>query len=269
MIELLKKYKVAGLLFIMIAANIGWLIFLANRDKPVSVQLNHLSSQSAALSEENSGDLFSLQKESVSESEEHSKMKEAIDHEFTADEIQLQKEQLPAMNLDKILTQEKSVKVPIFICGAVAEPGVYYVEKSAIVNDVVLMSGGFTSEADSTYLNLASIILPNQKIYIPKIGEEIDKKINSYDNIEVGVNQEIQINGQKANGNQNTQQGLININTATEKELQTLSGIGEVKAKAIIEYRTSTGRFKSIDELCNVSGIGSKTLEKIKPFITI
>ena len=63
--------------------------------------------------------------------------------------------------------------------------------------------------------------------------------------------------------------GLININTATSEQLKTLSGIGDVKAQAIIDYRTEHGGFNSIDELLNVKGIGEKTLEKIRPGVTV
>ncbi len=63
--------------------------------------------------------------------------------------------------------------------------------------------------------------------------------------------------------------GLVNINTATSEQLKTLNGIGDVKAQAIIDYRTEHGGFKSIDELLNVKGIGEKTLEKIRPGVTV
>lgn len=63
--------------------------------------------------------------------------------------------------------------------------------------------------------------------------------------------------------------GIININTATRRELQKLEGIGETKARAIIDYREQNGEFSSVDELVNVSGIGEKTLEKIRANITV
>lgn len=65
------------------------------------------------------------------------------------------------------------------------------------------------------------------------------------------------------------QTSLININTANSAQLQTLKGIGEVKAQAIIDYRNANGNFSSVDELINVSGIGEKTLENIRPYITV
>ena len=153
-------------------------------------------------------------------------------------------------------------EVPIYICGAVKKPGVYFVPTNAIINDVVEKGGGFTEEADPVAINLASQIIPNEKIIVPKVGEEIDKSTDSYDNRE-------RIESSSVSPQPYTSPvGAINLNTATKEQLMTLSGIGEVKAAAIIAYRQEKGVFSSIDELRNISGIGEKTFEKIKQFIT-
>lgn len=145
--------------------------------------------------------------------------------------------------------------VPIYICGAVKNPDVYYIASSAIVKDVVTMAGGFTEEANQQCVNLASQVTPNGKIIVPKIGEEIDKNIDSYENnMRVNLNQV----GES-----------VNINTASIEELQRLKGIGEKKANAIKDYRDKNGGFKAIEELTEVDGIGDKTFENIKDKIII
>lgn len=171
---------------------------------------------------------------------------------------------------------EVALQVPVYICGAVLNPGVYYVDQDAIVNDVIQCAGGLTREADETVINLASPIQPNEKIIIPKQGQEIDKTEDSYENrerIETLPTSESNLQTSKTDSsthNTNTinSNGLVNINTATQNELMSLNGIGEVKAQAIITYRNEQGGFKSIEEIMQISGIGEKTFEKIKPFIT-
>ncbi len=145
--------------------------------------------------------------------------------------------------------------VPIYICGAVKNPDVYYIAPSAIVKDVVAMAGGFTEDANLRGVNLAEQVVPNGKIIVPKQGEQIDKSLDSYENsrsINVGQVSE-----------------CININTASIQELQTLKGIGEKKATAIKDYRDKNGGFKAIEELTKVEGIGDKTFENIKDKIII
>ena len=168
---------------------------------------------------------------------------------------------------EKVETQETVVNqeevmptmVPVYICGAVNKPGVYYILEDTLINDAIALSGGFTEEADKEYLNLASPIKANEKIVVPKKGEEIDKTLNSYENKEDAL---IDIESDSSSQ-------CMNINTASVSELMNLPGIGEVKAKAILAYREEIGGFKSIEELSAVDGIGEKTLEKIKQLITI
>lgn len=163
----------------------------------------------------------------------------------------------------EVLTESQVIKeVPIYICGEIKRPGVYYVPINAIINDVIEKGGGFTEEANQIAINLASQIIPNEKIIVPKMGEEIDKSTDSYDNRE-----RIESSFVSPQPN-NSLAGAIDLNTATKEQLMTLSGIGEVKAAAIIAYRQEKGTFSSIDELKNISGIGEKTFEKIKQFIT-
>ncbi len=152
-----------------------------------------------------------------------------------------------------IYFEEEISKVPVYLCGAVASPGVYFVESTAIVQEVLTLGGGFLEEADVNYVNLAEKIEANKKIYIPKKGEEIDKLAISYDN----------------KSNQDLAQVKININQATQAELETLPGIGAVKAEAILKYRMQGQGFRQCEELKEISGIGEITYQKLEPFITV
>jgi len=245
MIELLKKYKVIIFFLVLVIINISWYIIKDSKEKDLSVDLGNQNNETSAWKQDMAQDIAPEQEQILD-----NKTQEAT----TA---QLGKQ------TELIANQE----VPVYICGEIVNPGVYYVDSKAIINDVVQKSGGLTVEADPSYLNLASAVQPNQKIYVPKIGEEMDNYSNIYENKEIIPS----LNGKIGETQVNTKgyPQLININTATEEELQTLSGIGEVKAKAIVAYRSTSQGFKTIEELLNVSGIGDKTFEKIKALITI
>jgi len=130
-------------------------------------------------------------------------------------------------------------KVVIDIKGEVKNPGVYEITSQARVNDVILIAGGMTDQADEHQVNLAEIVYDEMVIFIPAIGE-----------IEQGViAQEMS--------------KKIHVNRATAAELETLSGIGPSKAEAIINYRDEHGHFQSVEDLLNVPGIGQKTLDNI------
>lgn len=137
------------------------------------------------------------------------------------------------------------------IGGAVRSPGVYQVSKDTRLFEVIEMAGGLSDEADADHVNRASFVEDGQKIIIPVKGSEGTADMTT---ASVG-----------ADGADN---GLININTASADELKTLSGVGDVTAEKIIEYRSSKA-FKSIEDIMSVDGIGSKTYEKIKDRITV
>lgn len=163
----------------------------------------------------------------------------------------------PSFTEGEISIQEelKEEKIIVHVAGEVFNTGVYELEKSSRVIDAVRAAGGTTSLANMDIINLASPISDGDKIYIPSVVDKINQINNSsggnYSNYSGGSS------------------GKININTASSSELQNLSGIGPSKADSIIDYRNKNGPFRSVDELIEVSGIGEKTLEKIRDEIVV
>lgn len=151
-------------------------------------------------------------------------------------------------------TDSKAADVIItaYVCGAVSKPGVYELEEGARVSDAVNMAGGFTLEADEIYLNLAEPVMDGSKIYVPTLEETSEKGYFPID----GTLDE-------------SSSSKINVNTAGEDMLTSLPGIGQSKAKAIVEYRENNGKFLSIEDIKNVSGIGDRLFEQIKELITV
>ena len=178
----------------------------------------------------------------------------------------------------EIPKEEKTeiVKYHIDIKGAVKKPGVYKLNSNLTVNDVINEAGGLTKEADTSLINLAKKIT-DEMVIIVYTKEEVKKSnlVNTVikvvekecvcPNIENDgcLNNEIKDNITNKDNN-----GLVNINTATKEELQTINGIGESKANNIIKYRESNGNFKTIEEIKNVEGIGDTLYETIKIYIT-
>ncbi|WP_226656795.1 helix-hairpin-helix domain-containing protein [Guptibacillus hwajinpoensis] len=142
-------------------------------------------------------------------------------------------------------SENGSTIVLVDVKGAVETPGVYEVHANGRVKDVIQKAGGFLKEADQTQLNLAGRVADEMMIYVPLLGET-----------------PVAING-------NNDPSLISINSADLTELQQLPGIGPAKAEAIIQYREENGLFGAVEDLQNISGIGEKTFEKLKDFITV
>jgi competence protein ComEA len=166
------------------------------------------------------------------------------------------------------LIKEEVVKVEdeistcfVDIKGEVAVPGLYEIEMNKRVMDVIEMAGGLLSDADTSNINLSMKVNDEMVIIVPK-------KDNDNNKVEYKINNDAEVNKNSNNTNHNLS-SKVSINNASLEELMSVSGIGEVKAKKIIEYRNSHGKFASLDELTNVSGIGAKTLEKIKEYLTL
>lgn len=141
--------------------------------------------------------------------------------------------------------------------GAVVTPGVYRLKDGARVAQAIDAAGGLAPEADVTGLNRASKVVDGQKIYVPHVGEQQAVDADAVSGSGAGSA------GASATG------GMVNINTASATELQTLSGIGPAMAQSIIDERTQNGPFASVDDLMRVSGIGEKKFAKIKDCLCI
>jgi len=146
----------------------------------------------------------------------------------------------------------EDIYIKVDIKGAIKNPGVYEMKKGSRVTDLIKLAGGGTSVADLDATNLSSKLNDEDCIVISTKGE-----INK-----MQITQSITNNSSTSTSNSNEGNAIININTASKEELMTLTGIGEVKADVIIEYRKTNGGFKSVQELTKVGGIGEKTLSK-------
>lgn len=151
-----------------------------------------------------------------------------------------------------------AAEVYVDVDGAVVRPGVYRLKDGARVSQAIDVAGGLTAEADVTGLNRASKVADGQKIYVPKVGEQ--QAAAAVGGAESSV---------ATTPGAGSSSGLVNINTASAAELQTLSGIGPSMAQSIIDERTKNGAFASVDDLMRVSGIGEKKLAKIKDCICV
>lgn len=154
-----------------------------------------------------------------------------------------------AININGEEMVKKEGLIAVYITGEVNNPGVYYIDEGMRLNDIVDLCGGFKDTADLTEINLAEKLNDSDKIYIPKIVKE------NYEEIDVKENN-------------NTASGKVNINTANKAELKELDGIGDTLADNIIKYRDKS-KFKSIEDVLNVDGIGQAKFDKIKEYICI
>ena len=139
---------------------------------------------------------------------------------------------------------DEDYEIMVHVSGEVFRPGLVTLAYGDRVIDAVNLSGGLKNDADLDRINLAKKIQDEEKIYIPRIGEE---------NIQIGDS----ISGVD---------GKININSCNKSDIETLPGIGDITSDKILEYRENNS-FKRIEDIMNVSGIGEKKFESIKELI--
>lgn len=165
---------------------------------------------------------------------------------------------------DKNIFSENSTdnSIIVYICGAVKESKVITLLENSRISDAIDAVGGLTDDADLTNINLAYILEDGEKIYIPKKGEEPQNEAST-------ASSNVQSSSYSNYSATSTKSNKININKATQTELETIPGIGPSTALKIIEYREQNGKFSSIEDIKNVSGIGDAKYEKMKDYITV
>lgn len=158
-----------------------------------------------------------------------------------------------------VLEETSKPQIIVHITGCVKITGIVKVDENSRIVDVIEKAGGLTEEADISKVNLAYIVKDAQKIYIPSI---YDKEKEQYISTESGENVIVDDNleGEKS---------MINLNKATQVELEQLPGIGPSTALKIIKYKEENGNFKSIEDIKNVPGIGESKFNSIKDMIEV
>lgn len=147
--------------------------------------------------------------------------------------------------------------IMVYVVGEVKNPGVYRLQEGDRVFQAVEMAGGSLESADLEHIDMARKLVDEDTVDIIAVGEEPASDLVSYG----GAGSRKAAPGQRG--------GLININTASAAELDTLDGIGPALAQRIIDYRTANGPFASAEDINNVSGIGDKKYEAIKNSISV
>lgn len=158
-------------------------------------------------------------------------------------------------------SQIAETKIVVHITGQVQKTGIVVLPEGARIADAIEKSGGLTKNANLDKVNLAYLLEDGQKIYIP----------SKYDKDDVAY-----ISSENGNGviieNTNSQQKAnkkVNINTASQGDIEVLPGIGPSIASKIIEYRQQNGKFKKLDDLKNVKGIGDAKFNIIKDYVVV
>lgn len=176
---------------------------------------------------------------------------------------------------EKYSSKETKKMLLVDIKGEVYKPGIYELEESARVIDVINKAGGLTENANTTVINLSKKIIDEMVIIIYSNAEVEDfTKTKEKENLLIDACKQKDENSLTNDAcidkdNDKTLSGKISINTASVEELMKLPGIGESKAKSIIEYRNTNGPFNSIEDIMKVTGIGENLFAQIKEFITL
>lgn len=148
--------------------------------------------------------------------------------------------------------KEEDTTITVYVCGSVLNVKNVTLPKESRVEDAIKLAGGVTENAEINGINMAQKLSDEDMVYVPKKGEIIEAGSKT-SNIAPSP----------------AKKSKLNINKASAEQLDTLPGVGPSTAQKIIEYRSSRGGFKSIEELNNVSGIGNEKYKDVKDLITV
>lgn len=180
--------------------------------------------------------------------------------------VQKEKEEQETYSDDRIL---------VHVSGAVNKEGVVELKVDSRISDAIEKAGGIKEEASIEDINLAYKLEDGMKIHIPtKQEQESNRNAKVEDTVEEATEQYVitssgGANQEEKSGNNSMSQTKVNINTATQTQLETLPGIGPSTATKIISYRKEKGKFSKIEDIKEVSGIGESKYNKIKDLISI
>lgn len=166
-------------------------------------------------------------------------------------------------NVDDTDHEQEKAQICVYVTGCVVAPQVIYLDEGSRVADAIEACGGMSPDAAASSLNLARIVQDGEQVIVQSV-QEVEQALHASAAANSGASSNA--------GDSLSSQGdaaKVNINTADVVQLQTLNGIGASKAKKIVEYREKNGLFKSIDDLSNVSGIGTKTVDNLRDSICI
>lgn len=154
--------------------------------------------------------------------------------------------------------EEEKSNIKVYVTGEVNAPGVIELEEGARIQDAIEGAGGIKAEANLKSINLAYEVSDGEKIYVPNLSEVSEEEIEEEPSSEGS-----------SSSSSSSSKGKININKAIETELTSIPGIGASTAQKIIAHREENGKFKTIEDIKNVSGIGDSKYEKMKDAICV
>ena len=153
--------------------------------------------------------------------------------------------------LDEKASDETESVVFVQVSGEVIHPGVYELENGSRIFEAIEAAGGITEDADIRTMNQATVVSDGDMIYVPAYGEAESEGSMTGTKSQSGI----------------TEDGKVNLNAATVEELMTLPGIGEAKARLIVDYRETNGRYEDPAEIMKIQGIKQGVYDRISDMV--